>query len=292
MLFKKISLLLSCSLLLLTIKAQQPKAPKSSLLWEISGKGLQSPSWLYGTIHAICPQDHQFSLATLHALKQSKALYLEVNIDDVQEISRLQTAMLMPEPYSFKALFTAADYEKLSAWFHDTLNIQLAQLDKLKPLVIYSLMLQKFFATSCNQPASTELEFIKLAKAQQLPVKGLETVMDQLAIFDSIPDTEEAAMMLKTITDTVKSRDVYYKMMKAYKQGDIQALYNQIIETEDMIQYKELLLDRRNRNWIGIISNEVGKASTFFAVGAGHLGGNTGVIALLRKKGYTVKPVL
>lgn len=291
MLFKRIPLLLSCSLLLLTAKAQT-SGEKSSLLWEISGKGLQSPSWLYGTIHAICPEDHHFSSATLNALKQSKTLYLEVNINDKEEVSRLQSAVLMPEPYSFKALFAADDYMKLSTWFQDTLHMELAQLDRLKPLVIYSLMIPKFFATTCTQPASTEAELSKLARAQQLPIKGLETVMDQLAIFDSIPDTEEAVMMLKTITETGKSRDVYYKMMTAYKQGDIQALYNQIIETEDMIQYKELLLDRRNRNWVGIISNEAGKASTFFAVGAGHLGGNTGVIALLRKEGYTVKPVL
>ncbi|SHN45256.1 TraB/GumN family protein [Chitinophaga sp. CF418] len=292
MLFKKLSLLLSCSLLLLTAKGQRPSLEKSSLLWEISGKGLQSPSWLYGTIHAICPEDHRFSPATLNALKQSKSLYLEVNIDDIQETSRLRTAVLMPAPYSFKALLAADDYVKLSTWFHDTLNIELSQLDKLKPLVIYSLMIQKFFTTTCAEPASTEAEFIKLAKAQQLPVKGLETIMDQLAIFDSIPDTEEAAMMLKTITDTAKSREVYHHMMTAYKKGDIQSLYNQIIETEDMLRYKDLLLDRRNRNWIGTISSEAGKASTFFAVGAGHLGGNMGVIELLRKEGYTVKPVL
>jgi len=292
MLFKKLSWLLSCSLLLLTAKAQQASPEKSSLLWEISGKGLQSPSWLYGTIHAICPEDHHFSSATLNALKQSKALYLEVNIDDMQDTSDLQEAVMMPAPYSFKALFSEDDYVTLSTWFYDTLHIELAQLDQLKPLVIYSLMLRKLVAGACVQPASTEAEFVKLAKAQQLPIRGLETMMDQLAIFDSIPDTAEAAMMLKSITDTVKSREAYQKMMAAYKQGDIQSLYSQIVETEDMLRYKDLLLDRRNRNWISIISSEAGKASTFFAVGAGHLGGNMGVIALLRKEGYTVKPVL
>lgn len=285
-------MLLSCSLLLLTAKAQQQPQEKSSLLWEISGKGLQSSSWLYGTIHAICPQDLHFSPATVDALKQSKSLYLEVNFDDKQEVGRLQAAMLMPEPYSFKTLFAADDYAKLSTWFQDTLQIELAQLDKLKPLVIYSIMLQKFFATSCTAPASTEAEFIKLAKEHQLPVKGLETMLEQVALFDSIPDTEEAAMLLKTLTDKEKSAQVYHRLMDAYKQGDIQSLYNQIIETEDMAQYKELLLDKRNRNWISTITSEAGKASTFFAVGAGHLGGNTGVIELLRKQGYTVKPVL
>jgi uncharacterized protein YbaP (TraB family) len=292
MLLKKIPMLLSCSLLLLTAKAQQQPKEKSSLLWEISGKGLQSSSWLYGTIHAICPQDLHFSPATVDALKQSKSLYLEVNFDDKQEVGRLQAAMLMPEPYSFKTLFADDDYAKLSTWFQDTLHIELAQLDKLKPLVIYSIMLQKFFATSCAAPASTEAEFIKLAKEHQLPVKGLETMLDQVALFDSIPDTEEAAMLLKTLTDKEKSAQVYNRLMDAYKQGDIQSLYNQIIETEDMAQYKELLLDKRNRNWISTITSEAGKASTFFAVGAGHLGGNMGVIELLRKQGYTVKPVL
>ncbi|MCF6407394.1 TraB/GumN family protein [Chitinophaga filiformis] len=292
MLLKKISLLFSCSLLLLTAKGQQTAPEKSSLLWEISGKGLQSPSWLYGTIHAICPDDHHFSSAALDALKQSKALYLEVNIDDKQEVGRIQSAALMPEPYSFKALFAAADYAKMSTWFHDSLNIELAQLDKLKPLIIYSIMLQKFAATTCDRPVSTEVELVKLAKAQQLPIKGLEAILDQLAMFDSIPDTEEAAMMLKSITDTAKSREDYRRMVSAYKQGDIRLLYNQIVQMEDMLRYKELLLDRRNRNWISIISSEAAKAPTFFAVGAGHLGGNIGVIELLRKEGYTVKPVL
>jgi uncharacterized protein YbaP (TraB family) len=291
MLLKKIPMLLSCSLLLLTAKAQQP-LEKSSLLWEISGKGLQSPSWLYGTIHAICPQDLHFSTATLDAVKQSKSLYLEVNIVDKEEIGRLQQAMMMPEPYSFKTLFADDDYVKLSAWFRDSLHIELAQLDRMKPLLIYSIMVQKFFAANCEAPASTEGEFIKLAQTQQLPVKGLETVLDQVALFDSIPDKEEAAMMLKTITDTAKSMQVYNRLVTAYKKGDIQSLYNQILETEDMSQYRDLLLDRRNRNWIGTITSEAGKASTFFAVGAGHLGGNTGVIELLRKQGYTVKPVL
>ncbi|PWV57110.1 hypothetical protein C7475_1011631 [Chitinophaga sp. S165] len=285
-------MLLSCSLLLLTAKAQQQPQEKSSLLWEISGKGLQSPSWLYGTIHAICPQDLHLSSATLDAVKQSKSLYLEVNIDDKEEIGRLQRAVLMPESYSFKSLFAENDYIRLSAWFRDSLKIELAQLDRLKPLVIYSIMIRKFFATTCDAPASTEGEFIKLAKAQQLPVKGLETALEQVSLFDSIPDTEEAAMILKAVTDTARSVRLYNQMMTAYKHGDIQSLYNLVNETEDMTNYRELLLDNRNRNWTGIIASEAGKASTFFAVGAGHLGGNMGVIELLRKQGYTVKPVL
>lgn len=289
---KKFSLLLSCSLMLLTAKAQQQPLEKSSLLWEISGNGLQSPSWLYGTIHAICPEDLQFSSATLDAMKQAKSLFLEVNIDDKSEIGRLQAAMMMPPPYSFKALFSDDDYAKLAGWFQDSLHMELSMFDQLKPLVVYSVIVRKLFASSCTEPASTEGEFVRLAKEYQLPIKGLETILEQVAIFDSIPDTEEAAMMIKTVSDTAHTNQMYQRMIAAYKKGDIQSLYDQITETEDMIKYREILLDRRNRNWINTISSEAAKGPAFFAVGAGHLGGNMGVIELLRKQGYTVKPVL
>jgi uncharacterized protein YbaP (TraB family) len=291
MLFKKIPLLLSCSLLLLTAKAQQQPKEKSSLLWEISGKELKSPSWLYGTIHMLCPQDLHFSTATLDALKQSKSLYLEINMEDQQEMQELQSALVMPEGYSFKNLMTEAEYEQLSAWCRDSMHIDLSMLDRLKPLVLITLVSKQYFTAACKEPASCELEFIKLAKAQQLPVRGLEKVSDQLAIFDSIPDKEEVQIILRTINESDKSRDLYQRMRLAYTNQDISALSDLMAETEDMVKYKDILLDNRNRNWISTITGEAGKASTFFAVGAGHLGGNAGVIALLRKEGYTVKAV-
>jgi uncharacterized protein YbaP (TraB family) len=58
-----------------------------------------------------------------------------------------------------------------------------------------------------------------------------------------------------------------------------------------MMGSQELLLDRRNRNWIPIMESAMKKSSTFFAVGAGHLAGSQGVLELLRKQGYKVKPI-
>ena len=55
--------------------------------------------------------------------------------------------------------------------------------------------------------------------------------------------------------------------------------------------YEDLLLVRRNRNWIPVMGEMMMAKPTFFAVGAGHLGGDEGVVALLREAGYTVKPL-
>jgi uncharacterized protein YbaP (TraB family) len=64
-----------------------------------------------------------------------------------------------------------------------------------------------------------------------------------------------------------------------------------IAETESMGAFENLLLGNRNQNWIPKMDILMQNQSTFFAVGAGHLGGNQGVIALLRKKGYQVEAV-
>ncbi|MBW8683242.1 TraB/GumN family protein [Chitinophaga rhizophila] len=290
MLLKKLGTLLLCSFSLLTAKAQQPKE-KSSLLWEISGKDLQTPSWLYGTIHIACKEDIQFSSATQDALKKAKSLFLEINMADQQEMQSLQSALMMPEGYSFKNLFNDGEYQQLAKWCQDSLHMDIAALDRFKPLVLFSLITRQHFNSACSDPAYCEAELMKLAQAQQLPVRGLEKATDQVAIFDSIPDKEEAKMLLESIEQPEKSQQLYRRMLTAYRAQNITDMTKLMAETEDIARFKDILLDQRNRNWIPIITGEASKASTFFAVGAGHLGGDTGVIELLRKQGYTVKPI-
>jgi uncharacterized protein YbaP (TraB family) len=60
---------------------------------------------------------------------------------------------------------------------------------------------------------------------------------------------------------------------------------------ENFGEYTDILLSDRNHNWIPVIGEEAKKRPTFFAFGAGHLGGENGVINLLRKAGFTVKPI-
>lgn len=277
------------SLCSLFTTSQAQSTDSNSLLWEISGNGLQQSSWLYGTIHLVCPEDLHFSPATLSAVKTSKQLFLEINIDDKEAMAKLQQDLFMPEGYSFKSLLPEADYAQLAVWFKDSMQIDLLMLDRVKPLVMVTLLSRYFLASSCSKPVSCEEAFIELAKAQQLPIRGLETVADQLSIFDSIPDTEEAASLVKTIHEKDKWRETYREMITAYRKGNVDQVHQLILETPDVEKYQDILLYNRNRNWIPIIKKQVQDTPSFFAVGAGHLGGPAGVIALLRKEGYTVQ---
>src|SRR5215217_1416430 len=83
------------------LKAQE-KPAKKSLLWEISGKGLTKPSYIYGTIHMICGPDFIIKDKTKKALEKSEALVMELDFTDPKEIAELQKSMMSTVPLSKK----------------------------------------------------------------------------------------------------------------------------------------------------------------------------------------------
>ena len=122
------------------------------------------------------------------------------------------------------------------------------------------------------------------ARSQNKTVDGLETAAYQMSMFDSIPYDVQARMLVASIQQNDQGADEdYRKMIDLYKAQDITAMGALITEEGDeLANYEQLLLTNRNRNWIPVMANMMSKKATFFAVGAGHLGGSKGVIALLR----------
>ena len=89
-----------------------------------------------------------------------------------------------------------------------------------------------------------------------------------------------------------KQSEELNSMIEAYKNNDLKKLYQAILKNKEFKDYKELLLDKRNENWIPKIEEIIKEQSAFIAVGAGHLPSKHGVIDLLKAKGYEVTPVL
>jgi uncharacterized protein YbaP (TraB family) len=268
-----------------------PLTPKdsTSLLWKVSGNGLEKPSYLFGTIHMICSEDLPFSISIVEAMKETKAFYMEFNMDDTLAMTKVAGEMMMPAGYSFKSLLPAADYNLLNKYFTDSIGLSLLTVDRMKPMVIMSMLMEK--TVTCPNPVSCESMLLLLAKEHGMSIHGLEKAEDQLAIFDSIPDKEEAESLVKTVKDMAASRKDYQQLLDAYYTADINQIFDLIIQEDDIARYKTLMLDNRNHNWIPVITTQIQKTPSFFACGAGHLGGKDGVIALLRKAGYTVTPV-
>ena len=137
---------------------------------------------------------------------------------------------------------------------------------------------------------SYEMEFMKIAENSGKTIGGLETIDYQISIFDSIPYMDQANMLVESIKSTDVGDDQMKELVDLYIGQDIAGLYKIMQGDENISEYEDVLLFKRNANWIPIMNQNMASNRSFFAVGAGHLGGAKGVINLLRQEGYSVKP--
>jgi hypothetical protein len=257
---------------------------KNSLLWEVSGNGLTKPSYLYGTIHMICSGDYFLSEKTKKAFESSDKVVLEINFSDQKEMSDIQQLAMEKEPLSKR--LNPEELSKLKLVLQENAGMTIQQADSFSLLTIMSLISMKSFG--CTDLKFYEMNFIEMAKKRQLEVAGFETVKFQFKSFENAyTDSEIIDMLEETSTNETT------KLIASYKSENLEALYQ--ITTDEKImtpKAKKYMLDERNANWIKIMSEQMKKESVFYAVGSAHLGGDSGIINLLRKVGYTVKPIM
>ncbi|MCT4643567.1 MAG: TraB/GumN family protein [Carboxylicivirga sp.] len=263
---------------------------QKSLLWKISGNDLEKPSYLFGTIHLICPDDYFIPENLPEALKQCKQLVLEVDMSDPTLMQKMQAGMMNPQMKNIKADLSEEDAKIINDALVKAMGMGIDQLGIMKPWAL-STMIAVTMGLECKQPAQYEMELMKMAKEKEMPLMGLETVEAQLAVFDNIPYTRQLEMLTDGIKNIEEDKALFVKMVDHYKAQDVFGLYKLMLEQDEMADFGEYLLDGRNKNWIPILTKSMNDKACFIAVGAGHLGGENGVIALLRAKGYKVEAV-
>lgn len=294
--FRSINLLATLSLFF-SCQAQQKQVSlpvnkdNNSLLWEISGKGLKQHSYLFGTFHLMCRGDIQFSNNLKTAIANATEMYMELDMDDPAVMLGGMMMMNMKDGKKLKDLYTPAEYEKLSSFFKDSLHMPINFLETVKPYFLVAMMYPKMMP--CKSVSGVEEELMKLAKQNKKNIKGLETLEFQAAVFDTIPYEQQAKELLKSI-DSLSAYTVYFdSMVQVYKNQQLDKMETLVNDKEfGMEEYQDILLDTRNKNWVNQLKTLMKNESVFVAVGAGHLVGAKGLIALLKKEGYTLKPVL
>ena len=263
---------------------------EKSLLYEISGNGLSQPSYLYGTIHIICKDDFVMTEVTKQKFSEAQQVYLELDMDDPKMMPEMMKSMYMTDGSTLKTLMSEADYQKVSQFFKDSLKTNIEMLDKMKPFVLSSMTIPKLIACPSQ---SYEETFVKMAKKDNKEVLGLETVEEQFGALDKMGMKKQADLMLvKMIENWNDGKQELKQLITDYKNQDVEAMYEDMAKSKTMdAQFEEDLLATRNKNWISKIQKITREKPTFFAVGAGHLGGKKGVISLLKNEGFTVKAV-
>ncbi len=267
----------------------QAQPLEKALLWKISGNGLEKPSYLFGTIHATC--DATLDAATLKALEETKQLYLEIDMDDPMLQMQMMQGMAMKDGVTISSLVSEEEFIVIDEFLQKNIGMSAKMINTFKPFMLSSMLLPKLLDCEFQ---SVEMELMKVTKAQSEEVYGLETIGDQLQVFDKIPYKDQVEELLKTAkSDLSKEKEEMNKVMEVYKTKDIEKMLVVMDESDNKVSAdnKDLLLVNRNRNWIPVIEKVIKSTPTFFGVGAAHLAGDDGVIKLLRKQGYKVEAV-
>lgn len=269
--------------------AAQEKPQQAALLWEISGNGLQAPSYLFGTIHFICEADYIWTDSMQKAFDGCSRVALEMDMDDAEVQAQLTQSMTLPKGMALKDYFSDEQYQQLSVDLMDFAGIPVRMIQHMRPFAVLSIL--SFKSLNCPAPQSYELKLTAQAAEKGKEVIGLEQAADQIAIVDKMEPDSLAQLVLKYASQPDSLKHQYSELIAAYKHQDIQLLHQLIAQSPDYELNLEELLYRRNRNWAEQIGPLVQHEPTFIAVGAGHLAGEEGVIALLRKKGFTLTPL-
>lgn len=282
--------ILFTSVFLGNISFGQEKDTTTSLLWEITGRKVKNPSYLFGTIHLISRDKFYFPESLQDKVKNSERLVMEIGgLSDQMEMASL---LFLKEGDLFDH-FTHEQTDSIINYMEENLSYDSTQVrtmfGRMKPMALMQLFSKNAFG---ENPASYEMSLEKIAKENELEIEGLESIEEQMAIFDNMTMEDQVEMVMSGIRSSEDSQLLMEQLQDTYLSQDIDAIYKFMeSDSSSMMNYEDDLLHNRNEHWIPLIKKHVKKKHCFIAVGAAHLGGERGVINLLREEGYTVTPV-
>jgi uncharacterized protein YbaP (TraB family) len=266
----------------------QSKWP-NTLLWRITGKGLEKPSYLYGTMHLQDKRLFQFGDSLYNAMEKTDGFAMEIDANEYMDsviansIKEAEKELLLKKQkvkLNRRKLSKSADSLLQSFGIKGDVATK-KDLKKIRDRRLSDLMHQG------EMPTIVDAYLLGMAKRMKKWTGGIEDVNDQLNLSDELGGSLEPEAVL--LPEDVFKGSIE-QMIKVYLLQDldkIDEISNRSYSGED----KDLMLTNRNVKMAFRMDSLSHQRSMFFAVGAAHLPGDSGVISLLRGNGYTVEPV-
>jgi len=280
----------------------------AQLLYKISGKGLTVPSYIVGTYHFANVAFVDSIPGIRQAMEDCQQVYGELlmgEMADADSLALIQQAMMLPDSLTIDKLLSADEMNRLNVYMKSQLGVdmthpQLAQLGRMKPSALSEMLTSLICIKkggSIDAQNGFDDYFQKDARAHGKDVGALETLAFQIKLLTDGASLERQKELLMCLVD-------HSAFMEEMMEGIIRAFYSQDLEAvKDAMDMKlnnscdsspeevAELVDKRNADWLTKMPALMAQKPTLFAVGAGHLPGENGVLSLLRQSGYHVEPV-
>jgi uncharacterized protein YbaP (TraB family) len=282
----------------------------AQLLYKISGKDLQKPSYIVGTYHLASATFADSIVGVKEAVNETEQMYGEVMMDELataEGTTKYKDAMMLPDGKSLSSVLNAEQLKKLNSYLKESMGADLnnpmvaEQMGHMKPVTLTTqLTVLMYMQNNMNTFDPTniiDLYFQKVAKKNNEFVGGLETLDYQInLLFNSTPMNRQVELLMCLIDH----KDFYLKnvddVIKAYYAQDLNGIKAAMDEKmnnscDATPEENAQLIENRNADWLTKMPAIMTAKPTLFAVGAGHLPGDKGVLQLLRNAGYTVEAV-
>jgi uncharacterized protein YbaP (TraB family) len=236
-------------------------------------------------------KDARFPEQLERAYQAAEVIVLEVDLEDMDPLEAVRFITsngTLPADQSLESVIGATGYQRISR-LAASLEIPEIVLAKLEPWAA-ALVLTQFALTKTGFDANLgiDMQITERAKSDGKPVEGLETVIDQLSVFDARPFEEQTRFLLDSADDAPKLDDDLQKLIAAWRAGDLPALEQEFIkERARSPRLYDALLGVRNRKWLPKIEALLKEERDYLVVvGALHFVGRDGLLALLKQDGH------
>jgi uncharacterized protein YbaP (TraB family) len=268
----------------LNLSAQKSKRPNYKLLWKISGNGLTKPSYLFGTMHAQDKRAFDLNDSVIAKIIQCDAFAMEVHPDS---ITQFMASIILDEEkrQTIESQMTGPEFLYYDSLMRKKTGLSLKKFNTIKQA--------KYFIEqrSIKKDKSTFLDawLYNIARENGKVMAGVEDASVQMKLFQQ-RDSSELNDLKKYLASDSDADQSLQDLFQIYYEGDVEAIYKFMKSATAEDRFKSLIVDR-NKNMTDNIIRQIHQHTLFIAVGAGHLGGDIGIVNLLKQKGYTVDPV-
>ena len=263
------------------------------LLWKIEKPG-QPASHVFGTMHVGDSAVVNLAPEVEYAFRNADRFAMEMLLTLAAE-GKINRGSFFNDGRTLKSVMQADDYRKLLDLLNRRLFISESMVVNMRPWVIL-VMLMMPQPSEEAKGVPLDMMLYRRASVRDIPLLGLETPEEQLAVFESVDIDDQVWMLNRSVEEFNELGGQLSLMLKAYINRDLAALVklqNKYMyddsDIDDRFMYE--LIDKRNTRMVERMQNYLQKGNAFIAIGALHLPGAHGVLHLLEQKGYKVSDV-
>lgn len=285
----KKSYIFRLSLAVLLLTASLPI--RAQIFYKVKGPEQEKPSYLFGT-HHIAPNSLIDSIPGVRqALDSTSAIVVETLLDDLSRVANeIRGHMLAPADSTLTSLYSPAEFSRLDSIYQTVIpGMSLHIFNAFKPMQPAMAVSMALAADDLSQTGQLDSWFMLYSRNHNKKLIGLEAPEYQASLlFDSVAIREQAQMFARLLSNLDEERENARKLNAAYLAFDLEKMLSLSDEESDSL-CMDVLLKKRNEEWLRVLPGIMKENPAFIAVGALHLAGPEGLVARLRSLGYTVE---